>query len=132
MPSTLLEQLTAYARDVPEPDAGSRAHQELYAPYHDNAAIICLDTALSIRNSRVRSVLPRMKAFAAEYPDVKTLTALKEMIDEVGIDGFGEVWNFRARHRIEMAYALCEWFSEYRDEHGCASDMEAIQLPLAE
>jgi len=127
MPSTLLEQLIAYARDVPESDADSRAHQALYAPYPDNAAIICLDTALSIRNNRVRAVLPRMKAFAADYPDVTTLSALKEMIDEVGIDGFGEVWNFRAKHRIEMAYALCEWFMAYRDEHGCSSDVEAIQ-----
>ena len=127
MPSTLLDQLTTYARDVPEPDEDSRAHQELYAPYPDNAAIICLDTALSIRNNRVRAVLPRMKAFAEEYPDVKSLPALKEMIDDVGIDGFGEVWNFRAKHRIEMASALAEWFMAYRDEHGLSGDMEAIQ-----
>jgi hypothetical protein len=119
---TLISRLADLVDDLPNPDD----------PYHgseqyDNPALICLDTALSIRNNYQKSVLPRMRDFPKNHPDVTSLDSLKHLMDDVGLENFGEVWNFRAKHRIEMAYELCKWFIDYRDNNDFTDDLTAIR-----
>ena len=118
-----INEFIAFARELPQPPPGTPPHREAY----DNAALICLDVPLSIRNNYRRTVQPRIRAFALEHPEIDSLAALKAMIDRIGYEAFGEVWNFRAVHRVQVVDALTQFFLDYKVHEGIDDDLEAIR-----
>jgi len=120
---TQVRRFVEYARELPRPPADAPCWREPY----DNPALICLDVPLSIRNNYRRTVRPRVKKFGREYPQIDSFRALKDMMDRIGYSEFGEVWNFRALHRVVMVDELTSWFLDYEKREHIDDDMAAIR-----
>ena len=74
---------------------------------YENAVLVCLDSVLSINRKYYTFVVPRITYFQNKYPDITRLKDLIKLIDDVGINGFKECWNYNHPARVKMLYDLC-------------------------
>ena len=95
---------------------------------YDNPVLICLDAVLAIQRRYKQFVVPRISRFQQEYPHIRSLSDLKQLIERYGHRRFGEqVWNYRYLPRIQTLELLVNWFLAYQQKHGFADDLEAIR-----
>lgn len=75
---------------------------------YENAVLVCLDAVLSINRKYYTFVIPRVIYFQNKYPNITKLDDLIELINDVGIDGFSECWNYNHSDRVKILYNLCK------------------------
>lgn len=92
---------------------------------YENAVLICLDAVLSINRKYYTFVVPRINYFQNKYPDITKLEELIKLIDNVGIDGFKNCWNYNHPDRVKILYDLCNRLIEisrlYEDKNELTS-----------
>ena len=92
---------------------------------YENAVLICLDVVLSINRKYYTFVVPRINYFQNKYPDITKLEELIKLIDNVGIDGFKNCWNYNHSDRVKILYDLCNRLIEisrlYEDKNELTS-----------
>ncbi len=74
---------------------------------YENAVLVCLDSVLSINRKYYTFVVPRIIYFQNKYPNITRLGDLIKLIDDVGIEGFKECWNYNHPDRVKILYDLC-------------------------
>ena len=95
---------------------------------YDDPVLICLDAVLAIRHKYKQFVVPRIARFQQEYPHIRSLSDLKQLIERYGHRRFGEqVWDYRYPVRVQTLELLASWFIAYRQEHGFADDLNAMR-----
>ena len=95
---------------------------------YDDPVLICLDAVLAIQHRYKQFVVPRIALFQQEYPHVRSLSDLKQLIERYGHRRFGEqVWNYRYLPRIQTLELLVNWFLAYQQKHGFGDDLEAMR-----
>ena len=95
---------------------------------YDDPVLICLDAVLAVQRRYKQFVVPRIARFQQEYPHVRSLSDLKQLIECYGHRRFGEqVWNYRYLPRIQTLELLVNWFLAYQQKHGFADDLEAMR-----
>lgn len=95
---------------------------------YDDPVLICLDAVLSIQRRYEQFVVPRIERFQQEFPHVRSLSALKQLIESYGHRRFGdEVWDNRYPPRIQTLELLVNWFLAYQQKHGFADDLDAMR-----
>jgi hypothetical protein len=94
---------------------------------YENATHICLDAVLSINRRYFRFVVPRIKYFQENYPDVTTLAQLKNLIQKFGYNGFAAVWNYKHPSRVETLECLVNKYIKYNGANSFSEDLAGMR-----
>lgn len=94
---------------------------------YDNPVIILIDAVLSIKRHYDPFVSSRLKYFRNNYPNINSLSKLRSLIDEKGIDGFADVWNYNHQKRVEILSDLVNFFISYRNINNMEDDLTAMK-----
>jgi hypothetical protein len=94
---------------------------------YENPIHICLDAVLSINRRYFRFVVPRIKYFQENYPDITTLAQLKNLIQKVGYNGFATVWNYKHPSRVETLESLVSKYIEYNIALNFSDDLAGMR-----
>ena len=102
-----------------------REHQYVNCP--NGPVLICLDAVLQIHRKYEGVVKPRLAYFQRNWPDIFSLSDLKQLIELYGHEGFVKVWNYQYTERVQTLELLVDWFLDYKRERGIDNDLEAIR-----
>lgn len=93
---------------------------------YGNSVLILVDAVLSICRRYDSFVVPRVE-LARKWP-FQTLAGLKARIQEVGIRGFCQDWNYNHPERVGLLLRLIERFLEIKQQSGIENDFEALRF----
>ena len=88
--------------------------------------LICLDAVLQVHRNYRLVVKPRLAYFQRNWPDVRSLSNLKQLIESYGPEGFVKVWDYDYPAQVQTLERLVDWFLKYKREHDMDNDLEAI------
>lgn len=94
---------------------------------YENAVLVCLDAVLSINRKYYTFVVPRIIHFQNKYSGVTRLEELINLIDDVGIDGFSECWNYNHTVRVKMLHNLCERLIEISNLYKAENELLSLR-----
>lgn len=92
---------------------------------YKSAVLICLDAVLSINRKYYKFVVPRIKHFMENYPEITTLKELHEILTQE--EGFGNYWNYNHKSREDTLKELVLKFLEIEQDYPANSEMEALR-----
>ena len=92
---------------------------------YKSAVLICLDAVLSINRKYYKFVVPRIKYFMENYPEITTLKELYEILTRE--EGFNNYWNYNHKSREVTLRALVEKFLQIEQDYPAHSEMEAFR-----
>jgi len=95
---------------------------------YTNPVLICLDAVLSINRKYYNFVVPRLKYFQANYPEVHTLRQISTLIKELGYEGFYVVWNYKHVARVKTLEELIDKFINYVSKIQQSDDLIAMKM----
>ena len=95
---------------------------------YKNAVLICIDAVLSINRKYYKFVVPRITYFQDNYPNITTLHQLLNLIEEKGIDGFSECWNYKHDERVEILHNLVIKLIEISKRYKENNEIENLKL----
>ena len=94
---------------------------------YSNPVLVCMDAVLSINRKYNSFVVPRLQYFMQKYPDVTELANLKQLVQEVGYDGFHLAWNYRHPARVMVLERLADRYIEHNLENEFADDLQGMR-----
>jgi hypothetical protein len=95
---------------------------------YPNAVLVCIDAVLSINRKYYKFVVPRITCFQNNYSNITTLKDLLNLIEEKGIEGFSECWNYKHDARVEVLYSLINRLIEISEKYRSSSEIESLRL----
>ena len=101
--------------------------EHCYVNYSNGPVLICLDAVLQIRQDYQHFVVPCIAHFRQHWSHIRSLSGLKQLIEQYGHDGFHEVWDYRYPARAQTLESLVEWFLTYKKEHRITDDLDAMR-----
>ena len=75
---------------------------------YKNSVLVCLDAVLSINRKYYSFVVPRIKAFQENYPEINRLIKLRELIKRSSTEEFSKIWRYNHSQRIEVLRNLVD------------------------
>lgn len=94
---------------------------------YENPVLVLLDAVLSIRRKYYAFVVPRVKGFEQDFPQVQNLKQLLDLISVSSIEGFCRVWNYNHESRVLILRDLALRFISYADDLKEKSDLDAMK-----
>jgi len=94
---------------------------------YPNPVLVLMDAVLSINRKYDAFVVPRIRGFSEQYPEVTTLRRLKILIDAHGHRSFDVVWNYNHPDRVRILDELTCHFLELQRAQGIDGEMETMQ-----
>jgi len=91
---------------------------------YDNPPLILIDAVLSINRRYREFVVPRIELMKGE--NIKTLEELRRKIDDLGKDGFCELWNYNHPDRVRMLSDLTDKFLKIKKEFRLSDDLQVL------
>lgn len=91
---------------------------------YNNPVLIVVDAVLSINRRYESFVVPRIKLTRAT--GLNSLTGLKKEIEELGLRGFCQFWNYNHKARVEVLKRLVERYLEIKRISRIRDDLEAM------
>lgn len=108
------------------------AKKHLVRQWAGTPAEALVNTVLAIRQRWTETVEPRLEAFRRNYPNVKTIYDLKELLDSMSQYDFCErIFGMKIQktpnRRYEMLKGMIISFIQYQKEKGFTSDHDAMK-----
>ena len=94
---------------------------------YENPVLVLLDAVLSIRRKYYAFVVPRVKGFEKDFPQVQNLNQLLDLISVSSIEGFCRIWNYNHESRVLILRDLALRFICYADDLKEKSDLDAMK-----
>lgn len=95
---------------------------------YKTAVLICIDAVLSINRQYYKFVVPRINYFQNKYSYVIELRQLLSLIEEKGIEGFSECWNYKHNDRVETLYLLVQKLIDIAKQYPSVSELESLKV----
>lgn len=117
-----LEKLVEYLDTIP---INSKPENEL--GQYESVVLICVDAVLSINRKYYSFVVPRVKYFQDNYPDINSLKKLIDVIKDNGYKKFCSYWNYNHESRVEILYNLAVKFLDIVTEYKSSTERESLR-----
>jgi len=106
--------------------------KHLVSKWADNPAEALINTVLAVRQRWDETVVPRLKAFRRNYPNIKTIYDLKKLIESMSeYDFCDKVFDMKIKEtpnqRHKMLKGMVTVFIQYHKEKGFSSDSKAMK-----
>lgn len=95
---------------------------------YNSPVLVCIDAVLSINRQYYKFVVPRIKYFMDNHPEIITLKQLKVILEEEGAQGFSHYWNYNHVQRYETLYRLVEKFLEIQQKYNAETELASLRL----
>ena len=111
---------------------GEVTKKHLVSQWADNSAEALINTVLAVRQRWHETVVPRLKAFRRDYPNIKTIYDLKELVESMSeYDFCDKVFDMKIKEtpnrRYKMLKSMITAFIKYQGKKGFTSDYEAVK-----